>query len=242
MWHAAIDRVPLARRLPLPDRETLRALVARFLDRKHFHAIAGAPLDDLWRLLIAIQACLPVMRQGAGALRGWSDIVVYPGEFKVHRSHHDEYTGVVSETDDVLIGEAWERGPLVLSLADVALDLEAPWDGYNVIVHEMAHKLDMLDGPANGVPPLPASIARRDWIERFQVGFDRLGRDVRRGRQTAIDPYAATDPQEYFAVVSELHYSQPSLLAEAEPDIARLLMAFYGEPLAPSAPLHPGAA
>jgi Mlc titration factor MtfA (ptsG expression regulator) len=241
-WRIALERAPLARRLAAPDIAALRDLVARFLDRKRFHAIADAPLDDQWRLLIAIQACLPVLRQGAGALRGWSDIVVYPGEFRVRRNHRDERTGVVSESNDVLIGEAWERGPLVLSLANVALDLEEPWEGYNVIVHEMAHKLDMLDGPANGVPPLPASIVRREWIAHFQAAFDRLVRDVRRGHRTMIDPYAAEDPQEYFAVTSELHFSQPSRLAEVEPDIAKLLTAFYGPSPAPALSFHPGAA
>jgi Mlc titration factor MtfA (ptsG expression regulator) len=125
---------------------------------------------------------------------------------------------------------------MVLSLADVALDLEAPWDGFNVIVHEMAHKLDMRAGPANGVPPLPSSINRRQWIDTMQRGFDRLAKAVDRGRRTAIDPYAAEAPEEYFAVTSELHFSQPALLRDAEPDVARLLEAFYGPPPTAGAP------
>lgn len=232
-WHEAVARAPLARRLRADDRERLRALAAQFLARKQFHTIAGVELDEAQRLLIAVQACLPVLNLGFRALRGWRGVIVYPGRFKVRRSHHDEHTGVVTEHDDVLIGEAWERGPLVLSWADVQRDLEQPWDGFNVVVHEIAHKLDMLDGPPDGVPPLPRTIARRAWIDAFQRAYDRLAAEVAHGRATAIDPYAAQDAGEYFAVVSELHFSQPDVLTAAEPAVAALLTAYYGTSPAP---------
>jgi len=95
-------------------------------------------------------------------------------------------------------------------------------------VHEIAHKLDMLDGPADGVPRMPASIARREWIDTMQPAYDRLVRDVERGRETWIDPYAAESADEYFAVVSELHFSDPAGLARTIPSVAALLARFYG--------------
>lgn len=199
-----------------------------FLARKRFHAAAGAELSDELCALIAMQACLPVLKQGPRALRGWRDILVYPGEFKVKRSHHDDRSGVITEGDDVLIGEAWEHGPLVLSLADVELDLAQPWDGFNVVVHEIAHKLDMQDGPPDGVPVLPPQIPRRQWIVAFQRAFDLLSNDVARGRDTLIDPYGAESPDEFFAVVSELHWSQPGVLRRADAVVADLLQAYYG--------------
>ena len=199
-----------------------------FLARKRFHAVAGAELSDELCHLIAMQACLPVLKQGPSVLRGWRDILVYPGEFKVKRSHHDDRSGVVTEGDDVLIGEAWEHGPLVLSLADVELDLAQPWDGFNVVVHEIAHKLDMQDGPPDGVPVLPPQIPRRQWIVAFQRAFDLLSNDVARGRDTLIDPYGAESPDEFFAVVSELHWSQPGVLRRADAAVADLLQAYYG--------------
>lgn len=232
-WRHALAACPLARLLDGSRQQALRGLVTHFLARKRFHALAGAELGEQLQLLIAMQACLPVLQLGSRSLRGWREILVYPGEFKVRRSHHDEHSGVVSEVDDVLIGEAWERGPLVLSLADVQLDLEQPWDGFNVVVHEIAHKLDMLDGPPDGVPPLPRHIERRHWIDAFQRAYDNLVADVTRGRDTAIDPYAAESPDEYFAVVSELHWSQPGVLQKAEPAIAALLEAYYGVSPAP---------
>lgn len=227
-WAQAVSRLPLARALDAPRLHYLRQLAAAFLHTKRFHAMGGAALDDAWQLAIAIQASLPALPRGPKAFRGWTNVLVYPGEFNVRRSHYDAPTGVVTDSDDTLIGEAWDRGPMVLSLADIALDVEAPWDGFNVVIHEMAHKLDMLAGPANGVPLLPASMNRRAWIDTMQRGFDRLSTAVDRGRKTAIDPYAAEAPEEYFAVTSELHFSQPSVLRQAEPDVARLLEAFYG--------------
>lgn len=227
-WRKVLGACQLAQRLDRHRQQELRRLVGLFLARKRFHAQAGAELSDELRTLIAVQACLPVLKQGPRALRGWRDILVYPGEFKVKRSHHDDRSGVVTEGDDVLIGEAWEHGPLVLSLADVELDLAQPWDGFNVVVHEIAHKLDMLDGPPDGVPPLPPHIPRRQWIVAFQRAFDLLSNDVARGRDTLIDPYASESPDEFFAVVSELHWSQPSVLRRADAAVADLLQAYYG--------------
>ncbi|MET0935159.1 MAG: M90 family metallopeptidase [Luteibacter sp.] len=228
LWKQALARVPLARALDAPRAHYLRQLATMFLHTKRFHAFGDAALDDFWRLAIAMQASLPALPHGPKVFKGWTNVLVYPGEFNVRRSHHDAPTGVVTDSDDTLIGEAWERGPMVLSLADVALDLDAPWDGFNVIVHEMAHKLDMLAGPANGVPPLPSAMNRREWIATMQRGFDTLSKAVDRGRKTAIDPYAAEAPEEYFAVTSELHFSQPALLREAAPAVATLLEQFYG--------------
>ncbi|WP_430387446.1 zinc-dependent peptidase [Dyella sp. 20L07] len=232
-WRRALASCPLAKRLDTTRQDELRRLIGAFLARKRFHALAGAELTEPMRVLIAMQACLPMLRQGPASLRGWRDVLVYPGEFKVRRSHHDERSGVVSEGEDVLIGEAWEHGPLVLSLADVQLDLEQPWDGFNVVVHEIAHKLDMLDGPPDGVPPLPPSIPRRRWIVAFQRAFDHLSNDVARGRDTLIDPYAAESADEFFAVVSELHWSQPAVLRRADAAVADLLEAYYGPSPAP---------
>ncbi|MDE1899855.1 MAG: zinc-dependent peptidase [Xanthomonadaceae bacterium] len=227
LWHRAVAACPLAGRLDPGRQERLRAHAAWFLARKSFSAVAGAELDDLRRLLIALQATLPVLELGVHALRGWREVIVYPGEFKVRRSHEDA-AGVVTEGDDVLVGEAWERGPLILSWADVASDLAQPWDGFNVVVHEIAHKLDLLDGAVDGVPELPRTLSRRTWIDAFQAAYDRHARAVERGRRTAIDAYAAEGADEFFAVVSEMHFSDPAPLARAEREVAAWLTAYYG--------------
>jgi Mlc titration factor MtfA (ptsG expression regulator) len=226
LWRRALAACPLARRLDTARQDQLRQLASLFLTRKQFHALAGAVLNDYWRLLIAMQACLPALQQGPSSLRGWREVLIYPGEFRVRRGHQDECTGVVSDGDEALLGEAWKHGPLVLSLADVQLDLEQPWDGYNVVVHEMAHKLDMLDSPPDGVPTLQ-DIPRRRWVERFRAAHGRLASAPAESR-VIPNPHAADSVAEYFAVVSELHYSQPALLREVEPAVAELLEAYYG--------------
>lgn len=226
-WRGLLTSSKLFTRLDDDGRERLRALAARFLARKRFSAAGGHVLDDAQRLAIAALASLTVLHLDERWLDGWREVIVYPGEFRVKREHHDEASGVVTEGDDELIGEAWERGPLILSWADVATDLAQPFDGFNVVVHEVAHKLDMLEGAADGVPRLPPRIARREWIAAMQAAYDALCRAVDRGRNTLIDPYAAESTDEFFAVVSELHFSDPALLRRAAPEVAALLSRYY---------------
>jgi Mlc titration factor MtfA (ptsG expression regulator) len=228
-WTALIGRSRVFDALDVAERARLRELTARFLAKKTFCGAAGHVIAAEQRLAIAALACLPVLHLGFDWLAGWREVIVYPGEFRVKREHHDEHTGVVTEGEDELIGEAWERGPVILSWADIATDLERPFDGFNVVAHEIAHKLDMLDGAMNGVPRLPRDIPRREWIETLQSAYDGFVRAVERGRDTFIDPYAAESADEYFAVVSELHFSDRAGLARAAPAVAALLARFYGQ-------------
>jgi len=227
-WTSLLGRSRVFDVLDVAERSRLRELAARFLAKKTFSGAAGHVIDAEQRLAIAALACLPVLHLGFDWLAGWREVIVYPGEFRVKREHHDEHTGVVTEGEDELIGEAWEHGPVILSWADVATDLDRPFDGFNVVAHEIAHKLDMLDGAMNGVPRLPRDIARREWIETLQSAYDGLVRAVDRGRETFIDPYAAESADEYFAVVSELYFSDRAGLARAAPAVAALVARFYG--------------
>ncbi|MEP7042863.1 MAG: M90 family metallopeptidase [Dokdonella sp.] len=227
-WRALLRSSPLFERLSPDECSSLRALAERFLARKHFSAAANHALTDTQCLTLAALACLPVLHLGFDWLAGWREVIVYPGEFRVKREHHDERNGVVTEGEDDLIGEAWEHGPLILSWADVAVDLERPFEGFNVVAHEIAHKLDMLDGAVDGVPRLPPHITRREWVAAMQPAYDALVRAVERGRDSAIDPYAADSVDEYFAVVSELHFSDPATLRRAAPAVGALLARFYG--------------
>ncbi|HEX7341945.1 MAG TPA: M90 family metallopeptidase [Rhodanobacteraceae bacterium] len=231
-WQIALANCPLAWRLTSSDRQQLRQLAARFLERKRFFP-TDMQLDATQRLLIAMQACIPVLHLGFRALRGWQSVIVYPGPFRVQRPHREAGTGVVSDDDSVLVGEAWHLGPLVLSWDTVEHDLAEPWRGENVVAHEIAHKLDMLDGPPDGVPVLPRGLSRPAWIDTFQSAFDRLTQQLAHGEPGLIDAYAATNPAEYFAVVSALHFSDPGRLAAAEPGVAACLRAYYGPSPAP---------
>ena len=218
---------PFLARLEAARLERLCGLVARYQAGKTITPLHGLALDDAQRLQLAALSCLPLLEFGAEGLHGWSQVLVYPGAFRVHRRHHDEDTGVVDEWVDELAGEAWEQGPLVLSWDDIQAELAEPGEGYQLVVHEMAHKIDILDGAMDGTPPLPADW-QREWARDFQAAYEDFCRRVDEGEETPIDPYAAEAPEEFFAVASEYHFSAPELLAREMPAVARHLLRFYG--------------
>lgn len=204
----------------------LRALVELFLQRKTITPVAGLELDEGQRMVLAALCCLPLIEFGREGLHGWSELVVYPDAFRVRQSHTDA-AGVLHEWDDELIGEAWGSGPLILSWADVQADIADPQAGFCVAVHEMAHKIDALDGAIDGTPPLPRDW-QRQWARDFQQAYDAFCAQVDADVETVIDPYAAEAPEEFFAVVSEYHFSAPELLVQTMPAVAAHLRRFYG--------------
>lgn len=225
-WQATLARLPWVAGFDDGRRARLRGLVRAFLQRKAITPVAGLSLSDDDRLLLATLCCLPLLEFGEQGLHGWSQLIVYPDAFRTRREHIDA-AGVMHEWDDELIGEAWDAGPLILSWADVCADLEDPTAGFCVAVHEMAHKLDALDGAMDGTPPLPRDW-QRAWAADFQRAYDAFCDAVDAGHDTAIDPYAAEAPEEFFAVCSEYHISAPELLREAHPEVAAHLRRFYG--------------
>lgn len=216
-WVTALDDARDAR---------LRDLAARFLHEKTISPVGGLMLDETQRCMLAALCCLPLLEFGTEGLRGWSQLIVYPDAFRVNRTHVDA-AGVLHEWEDELIGEAWELGPVILSWADVMADCEDPGAGFCVASHEMAHKLDVLDGALDGTPPLPRPW-QREWARDFQAAYDELAAQVDAGRDTEIDGYAAEAPEEFFAVVTEYHFSDPALLRQAMPKVAAHLERFYG--------------
>ncbi|MCJ0826751.1 zinc-dependent peptidase [Luteimonas sp. 50] len=231
LWRAARAALPWLRALDAERDAALADLAAHFLARKTITPLAGLELDPGQRVQLAALCCLPLLRFGSEGLHGWSQLLVYPDAFRVNRSHVDA-AGVLHQWDDELIGEAWDAGPLILSWADVQADIADPAAGYCVAVHEMAHKLDVLDGALDGTPPLPRAW-QREWARDFQQAYDALARDVDRGRRSKIDAYAAEAPEEFFAVASEYHFSDPGTLKRAMPKVAAHLERFYGpSPLA----------
>lgn len=227
-WAEACADIHWLDGLPPSILDALRDLGARFLRDKHISGSHGLVLDDDDRLRIAILACLPVARLGYDWLRGWSQVIVYPGQFRVRRQWQDEDSGIVTEGDDWLAGESWQHGPLILSLDDIRADLDAPYDGFNLVAHEIAHKLDMLDGDSDGRPALADRQRARRWQQVFADEYARFCRQVEQGAETALDPYAAEAPDEFFAVTSETYFSAPDLLASQHPAIHAELRDFYG--------------
>lgn len=229
LWRQAAAGLPWLRRIEAERDTRLRALVAEFLQRIAITPLHGLALHEVQRLRLAMLCCLPLLEFGREGMHGWSQLLVYPDAFRVQRSHQDAH-GVLHEWDDELIGEAWERGPVILSWADVRADIAEPNEGFCVAAHEIAHKLDALDGAMDGTPPLPREW-QRQWATDFQRAYDAFCTQVDAGHETTIDPYAAESPEEFFAVCSEYHFSNAATLREAMPEVAAHLQRFYGPPL-----------
>ncbi len=226
-WSRVVARVPWVAALDPARRERLRTLVGRFLRDKAIVPVGDFAIDAHQAQVLAALCCLPVLEFGYGGLAGWSELILYPDTFRAHRSHFDEHTGVLTEGEEELAGEAWDRGPVILSWGDIEADLAEPDAGFNVAAHEIAHKLDVLDGVMDGTPPLPRDW-QRAWARDFQAAYDALCEDLDQGREPAIDAYAASAPEEFFAVCTEYHFSAPQALADAMPAVAAHLERFYG--------------
>lgn len=230
LWGAVLQEHPILAGLGEDEVPRLRELATLFLREKIFEPVKGLQLSEAMRLSIALQCCLPAMNLGPDWLDGWRTVIVYPGAFVRKREQFDGY-GVMHEWEEALAGEAWERGPLILSWADVEA---SGWgDGYNVAIHEIAHKLDLLNGEVDGFPPLHRGMGRKDWADALGAAFEDLGRRADAGEDTRIDPYAAEEPGEFFAVLSEYFFEQPEVVEAEYPAVYRQLAAFYRQdPLA----------
>ena len=223
-WQDALRRCGPARRLGASDQVALRVLATLFLDRKSLEPVQGLELDEADRVLLAAYACLPILKLGFDWYDGWHSVIVYPDAFIPRRERVDD-AGVVHKTSAALAGEAWGRGPVILSWADVLEIGEKP--GHNVIVHEMAHKLDMLNGDANGLPPLHRRMDRHAWWQAFSGAWDHLQNERRQGVELPMDPYALESPAEFFAVASEQFFERPAVLRQHLPEVYRQLTQFY---------------
>ncbi len=224
LWRDALRRCTSARRLGASDQATLRVLATLFLESKSLEPTQGLELDDADRVLLAAHACVPILKLGLDWYDGWHSFIVYPDAFMPRRPQTDA-AGVVHQTRTVMAGEAWGRGPVILSWAEVLDGGKKP--GHNVVIHEMAHKLDMLNGDANGFPPLHRRMDRRVWSRVFSSAWDRLKEEQGNGAELPIDPYALESPAEFFAVASEQFFEGPAALRQHLPDVYRQLEQFY---------------
>ena len=225
-WRQALAAVPAARGLDGDEERRLRDLVILFLHEKRIEAVRGVELDERRRLVIALQACLLILELGIDWYRGWTTVLVYPDQFVTGETFEDDL-GVVTVDDGARAGESWPGGPVILSWADVMEGVSGSGDGYNLVVHEFAHKLDMQKGEENGMPPLHPGMDPAAWQRDFSTAFDEFCDDVDRGRDLIVDDYAADSPAEFFAVISEAFFEIPELLQERFPAVYAQLVAFY---------------
>jgi Mlc titration factor MtfA (ptsG expression regulator) len=225
VWSWLVKDHPILDGLSRQELDRLRELSTLFLHEKTFEGAEGLNLTDGMREVIAVQACLPVLNLGLERYTEWKTVVVVPDVFIQEHKEFDQ-AGVAHEWEDEDSGESWDSGPVVLSWKDVEA---SGWgDGYNVIIHEAAHRLDLLDGEMNGRPALHEGMDAAEWLTVFSRAFgDLKQRAGRRKRRLKIDSYAIEDDAEFFAVTSEYFFEQPSVLRGEYPDVYRLFTAYY---------------
>lgn len=220
------QRVPLVAQLPARQQLRLKALMQIFLAEKPIIGCAGLRVTDEMRVTIAALACLPLLGAARGIYPELRQVLLYPSAFVVERDMPTA-AGLQSAQRRVLAGESWSQGQVLLAWDEVKRGAAAPHDGHNVVIHEFAHQLDQAGGPANGAPSLPTAEAYRRWSTVMHNEFETLRGRLARGEATLIDPYAATEPAEFFAVISELFFERPAELAQAHPGLYAELRRYY---------------
>jgi Mlc titration factor MtfA (ptsG expression regulator) len=222
LWKRVAAKLSFLRGLSEDDTARLKELVVLFLAEKEMHGAQGLQLTDEVRLSIAAQACLPILNLGLDVYGGWVGVIVYPGEFRVQKEEVDQ-DGVVHTFDEELAGEAWPGGPVILSWEDIGLAER----GYNVVIHEFAHKIHMDGGGDEEYPAARAGMDAARWRKTLKEAYDRFCAEVDTGESTFIDPYAAEHPAEFFAVMSEAFFTESGVLARDWPELYAQLAMFY---------------
>ena len=218
-------RVPPYSAMPPPLRRRLEGLVNVFLTEKEFVGCGGLDVTRPMRLSIAAQACLLVLGRDEHVYDALRSILVYPSQFVVREEWHDE-DGIVTEEERVLSGQAWDVSRIVLSWEDVT-GRSGGDEAYNVVIHEFAHYLDHEGGAMDGAPALCDRAEHERWATVFQAEFAALRDAVDRGEDTFLDPYAAEDEAEFFAVATEAFFESPRRLRAGHPALYGQLRDYY---------------
>ncbi len=225
-WRDIVRRgVPLARELPAAQQLRLKKHIQILLAEVPFIGCAGLVVTEEMRVGIAAQAAFLLLGRG-GSFSNLREVLVYPGHFVVPRSAGGA-DGVVHEGRDVLAGQSWQRGQVILAWDAVRHGAAEPHDGANVVMHEFAHQLDQANGVANGAPYVGRGAAQQVWARVMAHEFEALRARLARGEPELIDAYAATNPAEFFAVTTEVFFEQPARLAAERPALYAQLQRCY---------------
>jgi Mlc titration factor MtfA (ptsG expression regulator) len=211
------------------ERAHLRALIQVFIAEKHWEGAGGLELTDEIRVTIAAEACLLLLGLPHNYYQNVESIIVYPSTVvpPQRKTGFFENTLMPVELEPPIIGQAFRQGPLII-IWDAALrDGRHPESGHNVIYHEFAHKLDMLNGAADGTPPLRDRAEYRDWVKTCSREYLRLKHDIEEGKKSFLNAYGAINEAEFFSVATEQFFNQPRLMIEHAPDLYRVLREYY---------------
>ena len=229
-WDAILaDNVAIAGRLDRAMGKRLRDLVQVFVAEKRWEGLGGLAITDEVRVTIAAQACVLLLGRDHALYEDVESLLVYPTTVVApprQRGFFESNPGPVDEAGSALLGQAFLRGPVILAWDQVVTGGRERGRG-NVVFHELAHKIDMLDGEIDGTPPLDGTAARRAWAAVCEKEFLELRARVEAGKPSFLDDYGATNEAEFFAVVTEAYFTRPDLLRRHEPALHALFRDFY---------------
>lgn len=226
-WQTVLDeRVGHYAVLSDKERRKLRDVVQVLIAEKDWEGCRGLALTDDMRLTIAALAGILILGFDDFYFDNVQTILVYPDEYVVQQERGIG-GGALMEEESERLGEAHYRGPVVLSWKEIEENARLPGYGSNLVFHEFAHQLDMLNGAADGTPVLPSDELAVRWAKTMDVEYRRLQRAERRRRRTLLDPYGASDPAEFFAVTTECFFDAPQAMRQEYPALYDLFRDYY---------------
>ena len=226
LWRLTLARYPFLAARSAAKVDALREMATLFLARKEFTGAGGLIVSDAMAVAIAAQACLPALELGLSRLDGFVGIVVHPDAVVARREHEDE-DGVVHSFDEELSGEAMHGGPVMLAWRDVEEAGEAAAEGYNVVIHEFAHVIDMRGGVTASVEHVDPDSERGRWLAALVDEYEEFADRADADEETFLDPYAAEALEEFFAVGAEAFFVAPVDLEAEQPRLYQLLAEFF---------------
>ena len=234
-WRAILEKNVAAWALLTADQQKrLCDLVQVFVAEKHFEGCGGLELTEEMKVTIAGSGCIMILGRDHHLFEEVESILVYPSATKSpgQKQYVNERPGRVVQEDTAILGEAHHGGPVILAWDSVLSGAKNAKDGRNLVIHELAHKIDFLDGDGDGAPPLETRAESKAWAAAMQAAYDAQLARSERGQKSLLRDYALTNPAEYFAVCSEVFFEKPKQLAKELPEVYAQMAAFYNLDLA----------
>jgi hypothetical protein len=233
-WRSLIHaKVPLSRRLSSAQREVLLHKTQELVQGCRWEGCGGLRLTEDMRVVIAAHACLLVLELPGDPYPELDEILVYPGTFRPRRFSWTPSAD--TDREHPALGESWKHGVVILAWDSALAGASDPGDGQNLVIHEFAHQLDTMGGPADGIPRLPDATALSSWTAMLERDFDRLCSEAESGTQGVLDHYGATDHAEFFAVATEAFFERSAELQQERPELYAALRHYYRQD--PGAPV-----
>lgn len=225
-WQETLGFLPVLHGLSAEEQRKLQGLIHVFVAEKTFEGCGGLEMRDKIKVVIAAQAALLILHLHHDFYHRVNSILVYPSTFR-HNMMHRQGDGTVAAVNQSHLGEAWPGGPVILAWDSAYQGGRRADDGQNTVIHEFAHKLDMLDGSTDGIPPLAKDLDPPSWRADFNAALENHQRALAAKRPHLIDAYGATSPAEFFAVASENFFERPVALEQEEPALYQRMAAFF---------------